>query len=381
MSTINAVGVGLSGQTGTGAFVGSVNPAINNVLAGYTTTVTSATPIVLVVGSNYQQYLTGSTAQTVTMPVTSTLVLGQSFLIVNDSSQTTTVNSSGGNLIESLPAGSQGVFTVIAITGTTAASWASDFVANIAGVASITGTANQIIASAATGAVTLSLASNVANAFSQVAVQTFTGSGTYTPTTGMKYCIVEAVAGGGGGGGAASGGGAIYVSAGGGGAGGYARVLYTAAQIGASKAVTIGAAGAAGSAGNNVGGTGGTTTFGATLFTMTGGIGGAGGSTAGNATTAAGGTTTVSSGTIIASVSGMPGHSGTGAGTGVYAGTGGNGGTSPFGAGGIGPSSGANATGGAAQGYGAGGGGGADLTGTQTGGAGTAGFLVVTEYI
>ena len=216
---------------------------------------------------------------------------------------------------------------------------------------------------------------------STINVQIFSGSGTYTPTAGMKYCIAEAVAGGGGGGGAASGAGAIYTAAGGGGAGGYARVLYTSAQIGASKVVTIGAAGAAGAAGNNVGGTGGTTTFGATLFTMTGGIGGSGGSTAGNATTAAGGTTTVSSGITLSSASGMPGDAGTGAGTGVYAGTGGNGGSSPFGSGGIGTNSISNAAGGAATGFGAGGGGGADLTGTQAGGIGTAGYLVVTEYI
>jgi hypothetical protein len=161
MSTINSVGNGLTSQTGTGLFVGSINPAINNISLGYATTVTSGTPIVLVAGSNYQQYLTGSTAQTVTMPVASTLGLGQSFLVVNDSSATTTVNSSGGNLIESLPAGSQAVFTVILASGTTAASWSSDFTSNIAGVASITGTANEVIASASTGAVTLSLPQSI----------------------------------------------------------------------------------------------------------------------------------------------------------------------------------------------------------------------------
>ena len=37
-------------------------------------------------------------------------------------------------------------------------------------------------------------------AVNSVVVQTFTGSGTYTPTTGMLYCTIEVVGGGGGGG-------------------------------------------------------------------------------------------------------------------------------------------------------------------------------------
>lgn len=142
------------------------NLSNNNNILGYTTTVSSITAIVLTVGSSYQQYITGSSNQTVTMPVTSTLAnvttLAQSFLIVNNSSGITTVNSSGGNLIETLPAGSQAVFTCISNSGTTAASWSSDFVLNVAGVASITGTANQVIASASTGAVTLSLPQSIA---------------------------------------------------------------------------------------------------------------------------------------------------------------------------------------------------------------------------
>lgn len=69
-----------------------------------------------------------------------------------------------------------------------------------------------------------------------VSKQIFTSSGTYTPSTGMAYCLVRIVGGGGGGG---VGGGASA-----GGAGGGAEVLLTAAQIGASKMVTIGAGGA-----------------------------------------------------------------------------------------------------------------------------------------
>jgi hypothetical protein len=138
------------------------NLSANNFIPAFTTTVSSATPIVLTVASTELQYITGSTAQTVTMPVTSTLVAGMSWTIVNLSSATTTVNSSGANAIISLPAGSQAVVTCILNSGTTAASWSDDFSLNVAGVASITGTANEVIASSPTGAVNLSLPQAIA---------------------------------------------------------------------------------------------------------------------------------------------------------------------------------------------------------------------------
>ncbi|MGH7745098.1 MAG: hypothetical protein ACREQ5_09910, partial [Candidatus Dormibacteria bacterium] len=103
----------------------------------------------------------------------------------------------------------------------------------------------------------------------------FTASGTYTPSAGMLYCFVRLQAPGGGSGGTPSDAGNFSVS-GGGGSGGYAERLLTAAQIGASQTVTIGAVGAAGTSGANAGGTGGTTSLGA-LLSATGGVGGAAG--------------------------------------------------------------------------------------------------------
>lgn len=113
--------------------------------------------------------------------------------------------------------------------------------------------------------------------FTSINVQTFTSSGTYTPTAGMAYCIIECVAGGGGGGGAASATAGFTCTSGGGGGGGYARLTASAATIGASQVVTVGAGGAGGLAGNNTGGTGGSTSVG-TLCVATGGIGGGGSS-------------------------------------------------------------------------------------------------------
>lgn len=105
---------------------------------------------------------------------------------------------------------------------------------------------------------------------------TSTGAYTYTPSTGMLYCRVEAVGAGGGSGGTASCNGSQVAGGGGGGGGGYSQQVFSAATIGVSQAGSIGAGGTAGSAGANAGATGGSTTFGA-LLTSTGGGGGAGG--------------------------------------------------------------------------------------------------------
>ena len=71
-------------------------------------------------------------------------------------------------------------------------------------------------------------------------------SGTYTPTTGMKYCWVRMVGGGGAGGGELPATGKMLASGGGGGSGEYAEGVYTAATIGGSQTVTIGAGGSGG---------------------------------------------------------------------------------------------------------------------------------------
>ena len=108
--------------------------------------------------------------------------------------------------------------------------------------------------------------------FYSVAVQIFTANGTYTPTVGMKYCIVECIGGGGASGGSLATGASEVSCAGGGAGGGYIQVLFTAAQIGASRPIVIG------TGGNGVsgatGGSGGNTTFGGTLAVANGGNGG-----------------------------------------------------------------------------------------------------------
>lgn len=213
-------------------------------------------------------------------------------------------------------------------------------------------------------------------------VFTYTGSSqTYTPTSGMTYCIIEVVGAGGGGGGGGTTGNNVAV-AGGGGGGGYARGLFTASSIGASKVVTVGAGGTAGSAGANAGGTGGTTSVGS-IISATGGSGSAG-AAPNTVSNSFGGLGGVGTGGDFQTV----GNSG-GMGMGYYSSAtlwvnslgGGNsfwgGDAQPFGI--ISGST----PGAAAQSYGGGGGGAmiASNSTQQAGAAGFAGIVIITEYV
>jgi hypothetical protein len=138
------------------------NLSANNFLGGFATIPTAAATTVLTVASKYTQEFTGSTTQTVTMPVTSTLVAGQPYFIINNSSGVVTVNSSGNNAIQVMAANTSLLLKCILTSGTTAASWNASYSGDSGGVLSITGTANQVIASASTGAITLSLPQSIA---------------------------------------------------------------------------------------------------------------------------------------------------------------------------------------------------------------------------
>jgi len=98
-------------------------PIIDNPKLGYATTATAAGTTTLTVTSANQQFFTGTTTQTVVLPVTSTLALGMSYFIKNNSTGAVTVQSSGANTVLVVAAGKYVTFTCILITGTTAASW------------------------------------------------------------------------------------------------------------------------------------------------------------------------------------------------------------------------------------------------------------------
>lgn len=103
------------------------------------------------------------------------------------------------------------------------------------------------------------------------ALKVFTSSGTYYPSSGLKYIEVEVV-GGGGGGGKGYGTSSTNSGGSGGGAGGYAKKIISVDDLGESETITIGSGGAGDSSGG-VGGTGGTTYFGS-ILSASGGVGG-----------------------------------------------------------------------------------------------------------
>ena len=228
---------------------------------------------------------------------------------------------------------------------------------------------------------------SVGSGFTTVARQVFTGSGTYTPTAGMDYCVVEMVGGGGGGGGADGvGSNDEGHGMGGGGGGEYRRGVFTAADIGASQTVTIGAAGAAGGATGGNGGTGGTTSVG-TLLTAVGGTGGAGSGSNSSTTTSpalggAGGTGGTGTGDAVVGEIGQNGMAEVITAASLFVRRAGKGGNSLFGWGGRdiltfnGDSAGNNGTG-----FGGGGSGAIDNDTTgSAGGAGTTGYVRILEF-
>jgi len=238
--------------------------------------------------------------------------------------------------------------------------------------ANITVDAHGLIQSASNG-------SGSGTAFQIVNVQVFTSSGTYTPTLHMQYCTVQCLAGGGGGGGVAATSGSTIAIGDGGGSGEYAVGTFSAATIGVSQVVTIGAGGTAGSPAGGTGGTGGTSSLGG-LITSLGGQGG-------------------DYGLAVSAFSGVGGLGGNGGVGGDYRAPGapgiaaygsasplftasGAGASSQLGGGGQAVPT--NGNGNAGLGYGSAGSGACNIVSsgsTRPGGAGAPGIIIITEYI
>jgi hypothetical protein len=118
---------GAANLNGVTTIANAVLPVIDNIKLGYSTTATAAGTTTLTAASLYQQYFTGSSTQTIVLPVTSTLALGLGYSITNKSTGVLTVQSSGLNTIVTIPSQATVNFTCILITGTTAASWSYSF--------------------------------------------------------------------------------------------------------------------------------------------------------------------------------------------------------------------------------------------------------------
>jgi hypothetical protein len=99
------------------------NTRIGNLIEGYTTTATAAGTTTLSVSSTFLQFFTGTTTQTVRLPVTTTLVNGQQYQIVNTSTGTLTIQTGGAAAITTVLANTSVLFTCINNASDVAASW------------------------------------------------------------------------------------------------------------------------------------------------------------------------------------------------------------------------------------------------------------------
>lgn len=154
----------------------------NNFVSGYTTTVTAAANTTLTVASTQSQFFTGSTTQTLTLPVASTLTVGHSYYVNNASTGLVTVNTSAGNGIYFLASGASATFTCILASGTTAASWDATSWSARASSGKIF-TSQNTITVAGTDGTTMTFPTTSATIARTDAANTFTGVQTITNIT------------------------------------------------------------------------------------------------------------------------------------------------------------------------------------------------------
>ena len=117
---------GTLGASGGGTGQSTLQAALAALL-GFTTTATAAGTTTLTNTSTFNQIFTGSSTQTIVLPVTSTLAQGWSYQVINNSTGNLTVNSSGSNLVGVILPNSTAKIICILTSGTSAASWSFAF--------------------------------------------------------------------------------------------------------------------------------------------------------------------------------------------------------------------------------------------------------------
>lgn len=176
--------------TGTGVWAGatasvialrdsSANMTNNNTIDGFASTATAGTTTTLTVSSKRIQEFTGTLTQTVTLPVTSTLVQGQQYNIVNQSTGVVTVQSSGANVISYVAPHGSGIFTCALTSWTSATSW--DY--------SSYGNRVEVVTQSATPQMYTDIADMVKITWLAQAITSMTTNLTGTPVDGQKLWI------------------------------------------------------------------------------------------------------------------------------------------------------------------------------------------------
>lgn len=122
----------------------------NNVGSGINVTTTAGGTTTMTAASAQVQFFGGTLNETVVLPVTSTLTLGESYNIVNRSTGTITVQSSGGNTIQALEPNSNMIVVCISLSGTGIASWGKFYIveADVSGAVLLAPTGDQTITGA-----------------------------------------------------------------------------------------------------------------------------------------------------------------------------------------------------------------------------------------
>ena len=144
-STATSGVVSLAGTLGiaNGGTGKTTNGAAYTALIGYTTVTTSNGTTILDNNSENLYYFTGTLPQIITLPDVTTLALGWSFNITNNSTGTLTINTSGSNAVLTILTGMTAMVTCVDIVSNiTATAWDygyTDF-------ASITGTGSAVLA-------------------------------------------------------------------------------------------------------------------------------------------------------------------------------------------------------------------------------------------
>lgn len=366
-NNINVVGDGTTGLLFNGAshtLTGTLNNIPNSALANSTITLNAGNGI-SITGSPISLGGAATISATAMVPTSFTTDVGVATPVLNNLNvfgsggiSTTgignTIAINGGGIVDSL------VFD--ADTGTASPSSGTIIMQGAGGVTT-----------SASGNTVTFTGSGSGGGFTSIVYQVFTSSGTYTPTAGTVYAIVECVGGGGGGGGADVTSATTISCGAGGGGGGYAKSTYPVATI-TGQTVTIGAGGSGG-VGKNAGNNGSSTSLG-TLVVAGGGLGGAASDTSTSNHSGGGGAGTGTTGQIL--LSGSPGSPGYGSGN---TSNGGTGGSSIMGGGGRAATSNGNGT--VGGNYGGGGGGAASEVGgiARNGGAGANGVVIITQYL
>lgn len=151
----------------------NANTSVNNLVEGFTTTATAGGTTTLTITATFTQVWTGTLAQTVKLPTTSVLQ-GQAYYFLNESTGAVTVQSSGANTIVILAAGTSGYFTALVATPTTAANWDFQYAGAVVASGKKLNVSNSITL-AGTDGTTMTFPTTSATIARTDAANTFTG--------------------------------------------------------------------------------------------------------------------------------------------------------------------------------------------------------------